>query len=294
MNYKDMAAIAVSGILICTWAATAKATSLPTPNLELAGADDPDKATSEQLRRANQQMIPAENLKKAEPKSLPSATMKPAEDADKMPAKATPAAATKPAKTAMPKMTQQQMARAGFYIRGDIGYSLAMDPDGSTSAGAMTNESVDSAVLIGGGLGYRLDDHFRADLTVDFRPDADIEATTAGGTAVTSELNGWSLMVNGYWDADTFNNFTPYIGAGIGYARLDTSDQVGGNTETGATNNNLAWALMLGLTINAGLPDTSIDLGYRFINLGEFEQSGGASYDELMAHELRAGLRFQF
>ena len=70
MNYKDMAAIAVSGILICTWAATAKATKIPTLSIELAGADDPDKATPEQLRRAGQQMIPAENLKKAEPKSL--------------------------------------------------------------------------------------------------------------------------------------------------------------------------------------------------------------------------------
>ena len=38
-----------------------------------------------------------------------------------------------------------------------------------------------------------------------------------------------------------------------------------------------------------------VDLGYRFINLGDFQQAtGGASYDSLMAHEVRAGLRFNF
>lgn len=316
MKLKDMAAlIAVSGILIqvAPSAATAgQGTHQPLQMIiELAGADEPDRATPEQLRRADQQMVPSESMKKAMPKSEPSAMpaasepaapMKTAEDADKMPAKAMPAAETKPetpaekpapAKQPM-KTAMQPSTPAGPYVRGDIGYGFASDPDGTTSAGAMSGESVGDAALFGVGIGYRFSPNFRADATVDFRADANVDATTSGGTAVTSEVNGWTLMANAYWDIGDFNGITPYVGAGMGYARLETSDQVGGNAEPSATNDNLAWAGMLGLAIATGVPGAAIDVGYRYIQLGDFKQDGGASYDDLAAHEVRAGFRYQF
>ena len=321
MTHKDMAAraiyIAASGILIHTLAAPVLAgdKALPIdPIIELAGADTGDKATPEQLKRADQQMVPSEDLKKAKPQSLPSAMQdkpaapaKAAEDADKMPAKAAPAAETKPAAPKAAEQTKpapepakpEKMAQAdpttGFYIRGDLGYGLTMDPDGSTSAGAMTNESVGNAFLIGGGVGYRFSDNIRTDVTFDFRADADVDATTAGGANVTSEVNAWTVMANAYWDVAKMNPLTPYLGAGLGYSRLETPTQLGGGGEGGASSDNLAWAAMLGVAIDLGVPEAAVDLGYRFISLGEFNQaSGGASYEDLMAHEVRAGLRYRF
>ncbi|MBT6094995.1 MAG: porin family protein [Rhodospirillaceae bacterium] len=320
MTQKDMIARlcigAVSGILISMPATASSPKRMPPMDLsvetviELAGADDKDRATDDALRKAGQQMVPADNLKKATHKSEPSATpapMKTATDQDKMPAKAAPAAQTKPepakpqplAKPASPTPSpmKKEMAKAqtaGFYIRGDIGYGFSADPDGSTSAGNMTAEAVDNAPLIGGGLGYRFNDNFRTDLTFDFRSDADVEATTAGGAGVNSEVNGWTLMANGYWDINHFEGITPYLGAGIGYALLETSDQIGGNAETGASSSNLAWAAMLGASVDIGLPQALLDIGYRYISLGEFQQNGGANYDDLMAHEIRAGLRYNF
>lgn len=325
MTYKDMAALiilgSVSGILASAPATASSPKKMPPMDLsvaqivELAGADDTDRATDKELRKAGQQMVPAEDLKKATHTTSPTSTpapMKTANDQDKMPAKAAPAAQTKPeqakpekakpapakpATAPMKEKTPEQTTSAqaaGFYIRGDLGYGFATDPDGSTSAGDMSAESVDNAPLIGGGIGYRFNDNVRTDFTFDFRSDADVEATTAGGTAVTSEVNGWTLMANGYWDVDQFEGFTPYLGAGIGYAMLETSDQIGGNAETGDSSGNLAWALMLGASVDIGLPQAVLDLGYRYISLGEFQQNGGASYDDLMAHEIRAGLRYKF
>lgn len=308
MKMKDMAVgMAVSGILIQAWATPISAAHAAAPEpplqflVELAGADEPDRATSGQLKKAGQPMVPAEGMKKAEPKAepsaMPAAPMKSAEDGDKMPAKAAPAAEAKPEGMAKPAAEKKQMqpAGAGFYLRADVGYGLATDPDGTTSAGAMTAESVDNAALIGAGLGYRFNQNFRADVTADFRADADISATTAGGTAVTSEVNGWTVMANAYFDITDYQGITPYVGAGIGYARLDTSTQTGDTADAGTGSDNLAWAGMLGLAIDLGVPGAAIDLGYRLISLGEFQQaSGGASYNDLVVHEVRAGFRYMF
>ncbi len=296
MRMKDMAALgAVSGILIQAWAtpiASARAAAPAEPFqliVELAGADESDKAKPEQLKKANQNMVPAEGMRKAEPRSAPSMPTKSAGDADKMPAKAMPAAATKPTPKKFGYVDDD------LYLRADIGYSFTIAPDGTTSAGAMSSVSVDNAPYIGFGIGYRFNTSVRADVTVDYRSDADVRATLAGGTAVTSKVGGWTVMFNGYWDIDKFGAVTPYIGAGVGLARLQTKDQSGGNAENGADTNSLAWAGMLGLTIDTGMAGTMVDLGYRFIGLGKFKQeSGGAVYDPMMAHEVRAGLRFAF
>ena len=87
MKLKDMAALgAASGILIQAWAIPVSAAYAAVPEVdhrptmqlivELAGADDPDKASPEQLKKAGQDMVPAEGMKKAEPKSVPSQPMK--------------------------------------------------------------------------------------------------------------------------------------------------------------------------------------------------------------------------
>ncbi len=323
MTYKDMAALlgicAVSGILASAPAMASSPQplspqailpmdlSVAAPRVvqivELAGADDGDKATDEQLKKAGQNMVPADDMKKATHSATPTAQpakpvepmpMKTADDKDKMPAKTMPAKETKPEAPAKPDAMMAEAPSAGFYIRGDVGYGFAVDPDGSTSAGAMTGESVDNAALVGGGIGYRFGNGLRTDMTFDFRSDADVEATTAGGTAVTSEVNGWTVMANAYWDVQGMDMVTPYLGAGIGYSRLETATQSGGGGEAGDTSSNLAWAMMLGATVDVGMADAVLDLGYRYISLDDFNQSGGASYDDLMAHEVRVGLRYNF
>ena len=272
---------------------------------EIAGADDTDRATKKQLKEAGQDMIPAENLKKAEPRSTPSAQpvsqsaptapatqQKMAEP--KMEPKATPEKIIKPGEKPVAKPTDVTAVLPGVYLRLDVGYGITLSPDGSTTAGAMTKEDVGNFGVFGGGIGYRFNKNFRADATLDYRPDADVSATNTAGTGLTSEVNGMAIMINAYYDIGNFSGFTPYVGAGIGYARLETSDQTG-VTANGDISNNLAWAAMVGTAIDVGMgKDTVADLGYRVIGLGEFKQQGGTEYDDLIVHEIRAGLRHYF
>lgn len=212
---------------------------------------------------------------------------------------AKPAMEQKPAEPEkMAKPGEKMMAKgaeiAGPYLRADVGYGITMNPDGANTAGAFTNEDVGNLGVFGGGVGYRFNENLRADLTFSYRPDADVDATTSGGTNIASEVDGMTIMINAYADLGEFSGFTPYVGAGIGYARLETADQTG-TVVNGGVSSNFAWAVMLGTAIDVGMGDaTRADLGYRFINLGEFEQESSTTYDDLMVHELRAGLRHSF
>ena len=103
-------------------------------------------------------------------------------------------------------------------------------------------------------------------------------------------------MTNGYWNIGTFEGITPYVGAGVGFAHLSTSDQtttVGIAIESGSTTDNLAWSLNAGAAYEL-FQNNPLDINYRFINLGDFKQSVRTKYDELSAHEVRSGLYFKF
>ena len=109
-------------------------------------------------------------------------------------------------------------------------------------------------------------------------------------------------MVNGYYDF-TAGSVRPYIGAGIGWARNETDMLVQdfglgfSNTFSGATRDDTAVALMAGV----GVPYSgwTLDVGYRFIDLGKFETGTAAAFGissgqtgRLRAHELTLGARF--
>lgn len=98
-------------------------------------------------------------------------------------------------------------ADQGFYGRVDTGYSWSSDADG--------------AGIIGAGIGYRFNEHLRGDVTLGYRGsyDASESATVAGNTlSGSSDIKSVDGLVNGYYDIGTFGHFTPYIGAGIGFA----------------------------------------------------------------------------
>lgn len=277
-------------------------------NVELAGADETDAATDKQLKDSGVEMVPSENLKKAQPlvtepiveKTMPE---KPSEKPMAMPVQTEPEPTPKVNEdmgttTPINSTPSANMSHvvSGPYLRIDLGYGFNMNPDGTQSAGNLSSESVANSVLAGGGIGYRFNENMRGDMTFTYRPDADVSATTVAANTTSSEISALSVMLNAYWDITTTHDFTPYIGAGFGYAHLSTSDQTttgGVATETGATSDNFAWSLTAGTAYKL-FDNMLLDMNYRFINMGEFAQDVSTSYEDLMAHEVRTGLRFIF
>lgn len=129
----------------------------------------------------------------------------------------------------------------------------------------------------------------RAEL--EYNKNADAKKTqNYYGRLVNTEIESQSLMINGYYDIDTGSKLTPYVGAGIGYAKIKgkASSLEVSYSEDG---NNFAW--QVGAGVGYALNDkVSLDAGYRYVDYGDFTKDGLKW--ESSAHELYVGARYAF
>ncbi|GAA0776618.1 porin family protein [Roseibium denhamense] len=212
-------------------------------------------------------------------------------------------------------------AAGGWYLRGDIAYKVYGDPSGSFNDGLIGDlrferESIDNAWMIGVGVGYKFTDYLRTDVTLDYETPAAVKgyavcgACTGGFSEEGTDIDVWTVMLNGYIDIGTWHRITPYVGAGIGaaYVRTDNTYSINpgstGRSEYDGENSewNFAWALMAGASY-AVTDNWAIDAGYRYKDLGEAKTvvlndvgTGGSriKWEDLTAHEFRLGARYTF
>lgn len=223
-----------------------------------------------------------------------------------------------PVVEAPPPVVAAPVAAGGWYIRGDLDYHWS-DFRGSDyitygpppGTGAFVSHKLDGAWSLGAGVGYKITNYLRTDLTGDYFFKSSFhgstEGTCGGAPCVSSDrsaYNAFLLLANAYVDLGTYHGITPYIGAGIGGAHVkwdDLRNTIAGVTTVhhGASGWRFAYALMAGasycLTHNLDL-----DLGYRFTHINggrmfDFAPIAGPGYDHgINVHEVRAGLRYSF
>jgi len=219
---------------------------------------------------------------------------------------------------------------SGMYIRGDVGVGVLkvkkyeqqdVISAGGTFFGQTENQQ---SVFAGAGIGYRFNNWFRVDGTLEYRGAGEIGVNDAidytngfgrPGRQTNTYKGNLSSMValfNAYVDLGTWNCLTPYIGAGIGYA----TNRISGLTDQGinypdptgafsaivqptlgtagsGTKSNVAWALMAGVgyEVNKNL---TLEVGYRYLNLGDAKSGGiqnaflAQSYAPLKAKEIES------
>lgn len=118
-----------------------------------------------------------------------------------------------------------------------------------------------------------------------------------------------TLFANVYWDITTWNNFTPYVGAGIGLAFVkteatysesatdDTSGQSYSSSES-ANNTETVFAGQVGFGCSYAFTDNiSADFGYRFLMMGDGEtEKYGIKVESTdnYAHQFMLGVRVTF
>jgi opacity protein-like surface antigen len=192
---------------------------------------------------------------------------------------------------------------AGWYVRGDVGWSTHDAPTMVESGRYdLFDTHIDNTWTLGGGIGRYVSPSVRVDVTYDRRLEADARGTMSdvpgfpfpGGTrefGLTSDV----FLANVYYDFNARSRFTPYIGLGLGFTRNVTStgsvtDNCGCDGEIeGATKWSVAGAFMTGVSINFGdrgapaysnsIKDAPVytdsrgrwhlDAGYRLLYLGE-------------------------
>lgn len=127
----------------------------------------------------------------------------------------------------------------------------------------------------------------RAEL--EYNKNADAKKNThLYGELFNTKIESQLFMINGYYDIDTGSKLTPYVGAGIGYAKIKGKILEAFYSED---DNNFAW--QVGAGVGYALNDkVSLDAGYRYVDYGDFTKEGLKW--ESSAHELYVGARYAF
>ena len=128
----------------------------------------------------------------------------------------------------------------------------------------------------------------------------------ATGTRTQSSLFQQSLMFNGYFDIPTKTAFRPYVGAGMGIARVRGKVHWGATGSRSARRENeFAWQVGGGFGYNM-TKNLTLDVGYRFVNNGTVKMHNSVPGDVAAANggqlvkyrprnqEILVGLRYTF
>jgi len=218
----------------------------------------------------------------------------------------------------------------GWYLRGDIGFSNqrvnrlnnVLDANATTS---VQNLTFNTAGIFGLGVGYRLNNWFRGDITGEYRGNSQFFGTDAitfpgpggfGTDTYHATKSEWVVLANGYVDLGTWWCMTPFIGAGVGGARVSINnftDQSIANNGGGALPGlafgdnvskwNLAWALHAGVAYKV-TPNFTVELAYRYLDMGDgltgdlrtFDGTNNinnpTTFKNITSHDLKLGLRW--
>lgn len=168
----------------------------------------------------------------------------------------------------------------GPYIVGEAGMAFGL-------------KSNKDAGIFALGAGYHLNDFMRADMTVGYRPWGKVNFKGAN----SKKADMWSLpvMANIYAKYPIHQKFDIYAMGGIGMA-WNKTDSI--TNAKGRTRGNFAWTV--GAGIDYFLNDCwSLDLGYRFTDLGNARVKGDTSYTghekrDIRSNDVKLSARYYF
>jgi len=216
----------------------------------------------------------------------------------------------------------------GWYLRGDIGFSNQRVDRLNNVLDANNTSSVqrlgfNTAGIFGLGVGYRVNNWFRADVTGEYRGNSQFFGTDAitypGGVGTDTyhaTKSEWVVLANAYVDLGTWWCMTPFIGAGVGGARVSIANftdqgitNIGGVTGAGLAFGdnvakwNFAWALHAGVAYKV-TPNFTVELAYRYLDMGNgltgdlhaFDGTNAivnpTTFKSITSHDLKLGVRW--
>ena len=125
---------------------------------------------------------------------------------------------------------------------------------------------------------------------LEYNQNENVESTLYG--VAKAEVETQSVMLNGYYDIDTGTKLTPYVGGGLGYAKVKGIMTIpAASYYESMDDNNFAWQLGAGVGY-AVTENVTVDAGYRYADYGDFSKNDVTL--DTSAHELYVGARYTF
>lgn len=208
-------------------------------------------------------------------------------------------------------------AEPEFYLAGRTGVS-SEGFDNAKARGDTTGDATayydshDSDLVAVGAVavGYTFEMPLRAEIEYAYRTtfQHDKRPTNNGSHNVNLDTQTQTLMLNGYYDFRNESFCTPFLGAGIGWARHATDataypvpPQTSFYESDRKSVNRFAWTLGGGLAFDLS-EALILDVQYRYVDLGKGKWQNhliggndtGHYQADLSAHEALLGLRYRF
>ncbi len=179
-----------------------------------------------------------------------------------------------------------------FYVKGNLGIGMAMDTDIDNMPNAVGTAKMtyDSGFVGSLAAGYDFANPMRLEIEL-IKQKNDLDITPYGNFYDTSndgDLKTHSFMLNGFYDVDTGSPWTPFVGAGIGWSKLDINDP---GFHTSDSDDVFTYQFIGGVAY-AFNDQWSVDAQYRFMGTSD------ATIDDadfnFNSNDLMLGLRYSF
>jgi opacity protein-like surface antigen len=211
------------------------------------------------------------------------------------------------------QMSNAAAADSGWYVGGQAGASFLEDAENSGSGSDITS-TTKNGYSLAGGAGFRFGNGLRADAELGYRrhgfdslqirADGGLGAAFGVGSLngstlkATGHLSALSLLGNLWYDLDLGSVVKPYVGGGLGAARISaTNIAVAGVTIVNGSDTVLAFQLGAGVGYEI-IPAATLSLDYRYFRTADptFKDLvlGTSFRSEYHAHDIRLGVRYQF
>ena len=235
---------------------------------------------------------------------------------------------------AAPPMYAPPADFGGWYLRGDIGFSnqQVKNLNYYSYSGLLSLDQrtgFDTGGIFGLGAGYQFNNWFRADITGQYRGSTNFHgldlvsfpnggAVGYGADTYSASKSEWLVLANAYADLGTWWCIIPFIGAGIGAARVQIANFVdqgvsylfppGSGLGPGtafantASRWNFAWAAHAGLAYKV-TPSLTLELAYSYVSLGDgvtgslttfdgFTTNHAVTFRNITSNDLKLGVRW--
>ena len=196
------------------------------------------------------------------------------------------------------------IAADGPYVSGNIGASWLSnaDFDGSVPGIRFSSEvEFDTGIHLGAAFGYDFGE-FRVEGEFGYQShefeemtDFELNGIPRSDVDADGDIDAFIFLINGFYDIDTGTKLTPYLGGGIGFARLEIKDLFVGGVDIRIVRGDdddtvFAYQLAGGIAYEI-TEEIFADLSYRYVATSESDFAGLEEYN---SHNLVAAIRFSF
>jgi OmpA-OmpF porin, OOP family len=181
----------------------------------------------------------------------------------------------------------------GLYVFGALGVNMPRDSQFDTP-GVSTDVDLNTALTGAAGLGYAFGNGFRTEFELAHRRNS---VDSAGAASGNGRLRSNAFMFNALYDFNIAGPWTPFIGAGVGGARVK-SDSVRPIAGTVVDDRDTAFAWQATAGVSYAMSQRmDLTMAYRYFSVPWVDyrtQSGLAVDSDYSTHELLVGVRFRF